>query len=338
MTAARETASPIASSPARQVPPVWRAGDAAAAQAFCKGLITDAEALPEILLLLGTPGLDAAALRAMAPALFPAGIGDMFAETLARVYARLAVYGYSFPRWRFLSMGRPALLEAFGMQRLHRATDLRDSKLPDPARDLFGPGFCRRAGSIYIEYRRAYLLISSPAAALMIRNNSYYFGRDRLPAPVLVHWAPGDPAALQALQPDNLADWSKLEDIAEGAPDIPLSEKLMRLESLLAMLDAYDVSLAQWLLDPRGGLAGAAAFLDARLKTGAALPQLAVLPRQAPPWYPAAVTALTPDVLSEMQAMCAGAAPGPRLAPFTAALPKDAMPALLTGAEGDFPA
>jgi hypothetical protein len=170
--------------------------------------------------------------------------------------------------------GGVSLFERFGLIRLHRPTDVRDAALPEPARDEFGVGFMQTRGPVYLEFRRAYLAWSVAGSApltLLVRNNSRYFGHDRLPAPVLIATHPLTPAQVQGLTPAEVHDaglfrsWSPAAAppalqyaVEEGARDLALAA------------DRFD----RWLADPQDGIPALAAFLDALVSEGRPLPFL----------------------------------------------------------------
>lgn len=256
----------------RQLPPIVRAGDGGAAVA-----LAIKAALPERLALLNMQGLDAATYGALCRA---AGIG--FAE-IAPVYARIGRLGFSFPLWRFVMQsaeGAPSLAERFGMTRLSRPTDLRDASLPDPDRDGFGVGFSVSLEGYYIEFRRAYLICADLRRhhALVIRNSSWYFGRDRLPWAFAFCRAALDAEALAAFDAQKAALFQPALD--EGSA--------RDMEPLLERLEAVDMDFNLWLR-AGAGLAHLREFL-ARAAGGRAQPWLCAIDSHLPPWFPRPVS------------------------------------------------
>ena len=225
--------------------------------------------------------------------------------------ARCGVLGFSFPLWRFPAQGArgASLLEHFGMARLDRATDLRDGSLPDPARDEFGVGFCIEYQGCYIEYRRAYLMCADKDGCLVIRNSSYFFGRDRLPSPV--SFARGNKiiADWQAITPADFLDDGLFKPWRAG-----------QANHLLECLEAFDARFFDWCID--GGLAHLSSFLRAKLEVGRGLPFVGWVADGMPPWMPVDVQPLTAELVEEL--------------PFTAKRQGYRL-ALLSGPTGDIP-
>jgi hypothetical protein len=263
------------------------------------------ESLPEKLVLFNTPGLTRAQTADMLKSVF----GKAANPALARENARLGRYGFSFPQWRFLtqSFNGAALVERFGMERPRRDTDVLDPKAPDPARDLFGAGFVHEENGLYIEYRRAYIACADKDAALVIRNNSWFFGRDRLPAPVYVSERGLSPEAMCQLTPASFARGGAFERW-QDAPS-------MKAAHLLDALDDFDMRLSAWLRAE--GKDHLAEFL--RHKT----PYIAGIDPQMPPWLPKFSLPATPDVLPQLDDLF-GARPGAKMV-------------LLSGPTGDLP-
>ncbi len=309
------------------LPAIIHAQDAAAAHALvtCFGAVPGL--LPEHLMLLDVAGLPAAHRRAMLAALVPDAAAwpeDQVLQT-ARLSARMGAYGFSFPLWRFLTQRRraPALLEQYGFTRRERVTDVRDAALPrhDPARDLYGVGFLRQDAAWTVEYRRAYILCAcharGDAAVIVIRNSSYFFGRDRLPAPVYAAFGEIVPETLQALDADGFTG-GRLSAYPQvlAAPDgLSVAEKLRRLARLVDRLDAEEQKISRWLCG--AGAAHAAAFAE-----GVAPFYAGLISAGAPPWFPKRVGPVTPS----------------HLATLRDGLTAETKIAFLSGANGDFPA
>lgn len=244
--------------------------------------------------------------------------GDCLAEALLlsddALEKRIGRLCFSFPRWRFLTQGQAggSLVEHFGMTRLARPTDLRDASLPDPARDEFGVGFFMQQGGFYIEYRRAYLLCADlgAGAALIVRNSSYFFGRDRLPEAVYACFSGVNETMLRDLTLADVAGWT-------AWPSLTPAQKAA-VEALVARLLAFDDGLHQWLLT--GGLSHTQDFLRARLAAGRGMPYIGWVATDMPPWFPTRAEALSEEAIANLaNAQAAG---------FT----------LLSGPAGDLPA
>ena len=308
------------------LPAIIHTKDTGAAAALVTQFGADAPLLAEHLMLLGVDGLMPAQLRGMLSAIVPAAdtLPDDMAAAAAHICARMGAYGFSFPLWRFLTqrIDAPALLEQYGFTRIERPTDVRDPSLPrhDPARDLFGMGFVRQDGAYSVEYRRAYIMCichrPDDAAALIIRNSSYFFGRDRLPAPVYVAWGdvPADEA--NALDENSFSGghfmpWPQ----ALAADGIGIAEKLRRMSQLLGRLDAEEQLISRWLC--QGGAEALCSFMQR-----AAPFYMGLVRVGQPPWFPHAAAPATPDHLRRLGAQKAD----------------DDKIALLSGVDGDFPA
>ncbi len=116
-----------------------------------------------------------------------------FPDHICQLFGMVGRIGFSFPEWRFLAQGfgnQGSLMERYGMERLKRPSDVLDPSLPPghPDRDYYGTGFALEKDNLYIEYRRAYILCSDlkKEMTIVIRNNSFFFGRDRLPEPAYI--------------------------------------------------------------------------------------------------------------------------------------------------------
>lgn len=204
---------------------------------------------------------------------------------------RVALLGFSFPVWRFLSqvVGGPSLLEHFGMARLARAPDLRDASLPDPARDEYGVGFCLlMTGGTYIEYRRAYILCGVAAqGCLVIRNNSWFFGRDRLPWPAAVSFTRRDVDDWQDIAPQSIADFQAIDPHP------------VFVQHCLELIEAHEKRLQSWLLT--AGIPYLVAFLREKLARGRGVPYLGWVTDGQPPWRPHDVCALDADIVNRLE-------------------------------------
>ena len=254
-----------------------------------------AEIHAESMAVLDTSGLSAAQKREMLAAISPlfTGAAPDAAAALASVAARSARYGFCFPRWRFLTQrigDNPALMESYGFMRLERATDVRAPDLPrhDPARDLFGMGFLYEDAAWTVEYRRAYVLCArrgAAGAALVIRNSSYFFGRDRLAYPLYVAWGDVSPQDLRALDEDSFAIggiFTPWPAAMAQRPDIAEADKNQRLSLLLDRLDAEEHARAHWMA--HDGAVQVKAFIAA-----AAPFYMGLNAAGAPPWFPSQV-------------------------------------------------
>ncbi len=232
--------------------------------------------------------------------------------------------GFSFPIWRFLSMGLggSAILERAGMTRLHRDTDTLDALLPEPHKDLYGPGFVHEDDTAGIEYRRAYVAIrlkGDDNFALLVRNNSPYFGRDRLPSAVLYNTDPGD-MNLQDLSPRDLAQngaWMPFERLLTDRSERGTAGIVTLTHKALTAAFAHDKKISDYLVS-REGVHTLNNFL---MRLQAKRPSqlfLGHIGEQSAPWSPVNVTDISegvrtlPDVPQGMKAVLLGSPAGER--------------------------
>jgi hypothetical protein len=219
---------------------------------------------------------------------------------------------------------------------------------------LFGVGFCHSRGPFYIEYRRAYILVSvnegSEPATLVIRNNSYFFGRDRLPAPVYVSWEPLSRDALQNITQDDFKNFVRWQDILQSTPQAARAGKLRRVERLLQALDRFEEQFNIWLRSPeadaatgQSGLGHLVSFLENRLSARSAgkpgpLPFLGEVKAGMPSWNPAFSVSVTPELVSQLAALKSGGIlADERLERLFKNGGTQAKLVLLTGKDGDYP-
>lgn len=209
--------------------------------------------------------------------------------------------GYSFSTWRFPSMSvdEKSLLEDFGFTRLSRPTDrYPDPTLSKPDRDMFGPGFMKTDGIRYFELRRAYLLVSWPVrdarVTLVVRNNSTYFGRDRLPGAVLISMKSFTVSELQDLTSDDFAKHFKpLEEFTSFGGDFYADNfdgNVKSVDIVECLADQFEhvrrneVAFHQWLLT--SGRKNFIDLLDGLKKTDRPLPYVGVVNVGDPQWFP----------------------------------------------------
>ena len=305
--------------------------------------------LPEALTLFGTAGLSPIQLREMAAHVFtPKTYLDApMMDKLARCNARLGKYGFSFPQWRYLSQGVDgiSLVERYGMHRLRRENDVRDPAAHDPDRDLFGAGFISNENSHYIEYRRSYIVCADLSeqnpATVIIRNNSYFYGRDRLPAPVLVSYEPISANDLENLSPVDFdsGKFIRWQDITESSQHIPLSVKVDRAERLLNSLDDFDGRLMAWVFsaEPDGGFPHLLDLFRSKLATNGPPIFIGKSDPEMPPWYPKSALPVTVELWDQLtlsQSDPTGAPP--RIQELFKPEPNSRL-TLFTGQNGDLP-
>lgn len=318
--------------------------DPRAAFALAAALPKTAAFFPEAAMLLNTPGLDDTQRRAMAQA--------QDAEE-AMINARLGMLGFSFPRWRFTAqgMGGPSLLEQFGMTRLARTSDRFDPAAPPtPQNDRLGTGFVTHGSNGTFELRRSYILCADRTAedgiSIVIRNNSWFFGRDRLPAPVYVAWRGLKREELEAVDERTLTGpgpwqaWPAALEDRDGTP--PRAEKLRRIAGALDHIDDCLYSMDSWLHIPEGraALADTIATACARQQAqGKDTPPfyLTALPAAEAPWQPQASVAATAAIASALRGR--NAQEQDELKDLFSRLAQPGMRLeLLSGPAGDFPA
>lgn len=274
--------------------------------------------LPEALSLFRTSGLRASQVKRMIENLFGlSDIGVLEARRLALINASLGNYSFSFPQWRFLTQrmkdGR-TLAESFGMLRLIRANDVRDPHLPysNPDRDEWGTGFRWSGGDWHIEYRRAYVLISkmnAPQATLVIRNSSYFFGRDRLPEAVYYSTHAFSQGELDGLMLERFKDeglfvpWQQ----AFRSNSVSLSKTLKAVGELLNRLDQLNQEMSDWLVDPQpsGGFSVFVDFVRERVETagpdGKVPFYLGYVRGNLPSWAPANVRPVDQKLVEQLK-------------------------------------
>lgn len=249
-------------------------------------------------------------------------------DLIGRACTRIGAYGFSFPKWRHLTQGYDgaSLAERFGMTKLQRDTDVRDASLPDPHRDELGLGFKWSDKDWYIEYRRAYILIASKSdfdpTALVIRNNSYFFGRDRLDAPAYISWKNLGESRLKSLTAEKLAENFERFELLPGRGDLPDYAKFQRINRLLDRLDKFDSTLHKWLW--HDGKQQFADFLQSR--PAGRTPYIAKVSTNMPPWFTKPVFQATPDLATS----------GALTQLFNTLKPAESL-VLTTGRRGDFP-
>jgi NH3-dependent NAD+ synthetase len=347
------------------VPQIIKGGHANAASSLVCSTGKDVTPwLPEALALFNTPGLRSSHKRSMNEKIF-AGSSELDIPAMARLSrcnARIGNYGFSFPRFRYLTQHageNASLVEQFGMQRLTRDTDLRSALLPDPDKDLLGAGFAWQDDKWYVELRRSYIVCANMSeqnpTTIVMRNNSYYYGRDRLSAPVYVSYESVTPADIQAITPemlDNSGRFTKWQDVFKHKDSLEAADKLKRVESALGYLDGFEQNMNQWLKatgpteqkpvagpdhstsESKGGYQALVKFLEhksVQSATGKQSVFLGNVDEHKAPWFPKSSIMVTPQLVEQMKA---DANVGKLLAGIDTS---GAALTLMTGEEGDFP-
>jgi len=325
------------------VPELIRRGQAnAACDLVCTTAKDRSAWLPEALTLFKTPGLRISQRRAMLDHIF--GKGDLrMPETMkiSNLCSKIGDLGFSFPRWRYLTQragSEPSLVEHFGMERLMRDTDIRNVKLPDPDRDELGTGFVSKDREWYVELRRSYIVCShlseKEPATIVIRNNSHYYGRDRLGAAAYVSFESLTPAQLQDMTPQMLeSHFTPWQDIIRDTDKATLKERLARIEAPLEHFNRFEQQLDRWLQSETGAK-HLLAFLEHKASTTKPI-YIGGKEAHAAPWFPRTATAVTPQLVHELkEADDQGCLPDA----IAALLGVNSELVLLTGKNGDLPA
>jgi hypothetical protein len=256
--------------------------------------------LPEALALFLVDGLTTVKKRTMLSSLYPGVlmIEDNDIDRLAEVSAAIGRYAFSFPQWRFAAQGAAgmSLLEHYGMAHLQRPTDVLNPNLPksDPARDKFGIGFIKYDSEWMLEFRRAYVLCINHTEenriAVLVRNSSYFFGRDRLPHAAYFCTSPLSSADVKNMDDHGFTyqKFRPLYEVLDREETLDVSEKLRRIEQALLRVDAEDMALSSWLShEGRIKVEALAATIIARQEDIAKVPfYLAEIDARMPPWFP----------------------------------------------------
>lgn len=217
--------------------------------------------ISEAFMLLNTDGLTQQDWRRMAAAIFRTAGWSKEIRLATYIAARMGTLSFSFPKWRFPAQspnGRPSLLEAFGMTRLERTTDVVVPRPGEPPLDLFGRGFAFLEGPAYVELRRAYVVASNRmgrrAATIVVRNSSFFFGRDRLEHPAYVSWEPLSVSEVEALAPADFLPGGRFEPwhrAFPGSHDDDVCEGLFAVGDLMSRVARLERNFEHWLR--RGG-------------------------------------------------------------------------------------
>jgi dephospho-CoA kinase len=169
-------------------------------------------------------------------------------------YTSIAKVGFSFPIWRFPSIGgKSSLLAKFGLNVTEsRVTDHRSEPDKDGHLDNLGNGYYRHKDSQYQELRRSYIVFSdSKLGTLIVRNNNFYFGRDRL-----LHTAYYSPKfysfdEIQNIDPDSaksiLSEMSSMPFKSEIMQNLDVGEWLNNIQQLLKSYDDLEIEFSTFL-------------------------------------------------------------------------------------------
>ena len=293
---------------------------------------------PELFTLLAMQGAPAQLKRQWISALLGPEISKMpdpELDCLANALGVIGALGFSFPTWRFLAQklklpngtSLMPLLEIAGMERLFRASDKYPTTGAKGNADWLGAGYCREVAGFYVEYRRSYLaILSAEGRALIIRNSSFYFGRDILEAEAYLSTNPVSKAALQDITPQMLNDRERFLPLTEPELYRQAGQKIVSdLSKLTQALLEHNSALFSYLAE-RNSSPLFTNLTVRLLATGpSGLPVLALIDKGQPPWQPKATLGFaeaTPKQLSDFA----------ELAQTT-----NTDLVLLSGAKGDFP-
>lgn len=267
---------------------------------------------PEILALLLTPETSLQQKRSMLENLISdtENIDDENVISLSNVLGRIGAYGFSFPKWRFVTQGFDGrcLMERAGYKKLQRDTDILNPDLPksDPARDKYGVGFFRQEGSEYIEFRRAYMLYadlnSQKNFAIIIRNSSYFFGRDRIPAPCFVCFSDITKDDILNISDQSFLDNSKFLPWRKAFSDSKVPQTMPKRVSMvtnaLEFIGRMDAGFSRWLAHE--GKKDLEAYITYSLdhQKDRIVPPffLGEVSPFMPPWFPRNVISAKPDL------------------------------------------
>ena len=254
---------------------------------------------------------------------------------LSQLTAKLGRYCFSFPQWRFTSQGfnGASLIERFGLKKLQRDNDVRSPELPkfNPERDEYGIGFVWHKDDWSIEHRRSYVLVSNrsknSAVTIVMRNSSYFYGRDRLSEPASVSFEKLAPSELEAIDNEFLTQSKKFipwKNVVSDAQSLTIDEKISRVTNALNFIDDFDSRLSLWLTSPRplentssfqvlnenfaqkGGLSHLIEFMKVAQsiqinsgKTGSFF-YLVEIDEDTPPWKPKKALPVSDDLISSL--------------------------------------
>lgn len=291
----------------RLLPRAVAAGDAATVYDLAVRAGADMQA--ERMAALLCDGLDEEQKRALA--------APVCADASSAALAQLGALAFSFPLWRFISQrthSMDSIIEAAGYGRLTRGTDLRDASLPDPARDELGVGFSRPRGGAYVEYRRSYVLYASQHGALLVRNSSYFYGRDRLKHAVYL----ADPLvpqhALENLTAAQIDNGDLFRPLATGHGE--------QAAALVAGFMRHENALHDWVWGEGAGVT--LDYLRDKLQARRVMPCIGMIRKGWPAWAPQRVVALDEGVIDDIARGVYAPDAGMRIV-------------MLSGAGGDFP-
>jgi hypothetical protein len=133
---------------------------------------------------------------------------------------------------------------------------------------------------------------------MIIRNSSYYFGRDRMSEAAYVSFEPVSVEELQALEPVQLGKkYIPWRDVVNAPLSLPLDQRGKRALDLVKGLEDFNLRFNQWQRSE-----GASEFLDLlAAKVDSAPMYLGIIEGSAPSWQPTSVQKVTPELIQTLR-------------------------------------
>lgn len=244
---------------------------------------------PEIIALLAHPTLteDDARTLMQAGGITPNRL-DITRQ--ASVLSSIGRLGFLFPAWRYAARSLPfhgdgvttTLLEEWAMTRLCRPND----ESMGPAFVLEMPSRCR------IELRRCCIVLSAPdKGILVVRNNSFYWGRTILRSAAMYAAPIGDGEENLHAERMGYADMG-LPSLSQ--PGLWQPGVIDNIDFLIAEFNAFEGALSSWM--GYQGLELLKILGQAISSTSASPPLLGDFSPNTPPWYPVQTAHLMDEV------------------------------------------
>jgi hypothetical protein len=228
-------------------------------------------------------------------------------------------YAFAFPGWRLPAMRTPynggelpSMFERHGFAKVRRPTDTRTSSTEGASEDWLGSGYQSQPGTpaleavrsvgidpccVSVEYRRTYPLISiDGVGSALIRNSSYYFGRDRFRRAAYMSEQALTPPEADTLCPEMLDGESPRMEAVFGDGntwDLSRAQKLRLLLSAFRVIDDALFSADNIVKD-----------LSERMAASPSAPPAAILgvfDAETPNWSPLFSLRATPEILAELR-------------------------------------
>ena len=323
----------------------------------------------ELITFLGAPKIDDEMRRRWTAAI--TGNKDLNSilgkkiEDLASVLGAAGIFSFSFPIWRFLSQrlttpegeSIPALLEYAGMERLARETDIHSDEEGKKV-DWLGTGYLTVQSDFEVEYRRAYIRVTAPdEGSLIIRNSSYFFGRDRFEHPAYFSLKSIPSEQLKALTPLDVDGQKKFLPLTSqqfwNSSPADVSDAVSKLFTLTKILLEHENNLTKWVFDSHASSPqyspGFSVLLNnlaerimyAEVNPGFSkyiLPVLGFIDPQSPPWFPYHTLEVTKGNLASLSDLLKNENSSDEARIFMrAGQSRKCKLVLLSGTEGDYP-